>query len=104
MIVSNTGLGSAGSNTIKISFIGPACQQLQKWKSARTKVKTLCQDDARENKLFDTRAAIEDWKWSTKFEHTARETPQHNSPVEIGFTTQVQGQQECCFTMQILTQ
>ncbi len=40
-----------------------------------------------ENKLFEARTASSDWKLETKFEYTARETPQHNGLVEVGFAT-----------------
>ncbi len=88
MIDSATGLGNDGFYKAKISFIKPACQQLQKWKSEGKEVKILQQDNAGENKLFEERAARADWKLATKFEYTARETPQHNGLVEVGCATQ----------------
>ncbi len=90
MIDSATGLGTDGFYKAKISFIEPACQQLQKWKTEGKEVKILRQDNAGENKLFEERAASADWKLATKFENTARETPQHNGLVEVGFATQAQ--------------
>ncbi len=59
MINSATGLGTDGFYKDKISFIEPACQQLQKWKLEGNEVKILSQDNAGENKL------LEEWVVST---------------------------------------
>ncbi len=48
------------------------------------------QDNAREKWLFEERMARADWKLVNKLEYMVRGTPQHNSPVEIGFATQAQ--------------
>ncbi len=72
MIDSTTGIGITGFYKAKISFIKPACQQLQKWKSEGKEVDILRQDNAGKNRLFEARAASLDWKLATKFEYTAR--------------------------------
>ncbi len=87
MIDSATRLGTDGFYKAKISFIKPACQQLQKWKSEGTEVKILKQDNTGKHKLFEEIAANADWKLATKFEYAAREIPQQNGLVEIGFAT-----------------
>ncbi len=51
----------------------------------RTRGQNLQQDKAGENKLFEARAVSLDWKLATKFKYTAKETPQHNGLVKIGF-------------------
>ncbi len=85
MVDSATGYGTDGFYKAKGSFIEPACRQLQKWKNDGNEAKIICQDNAGENKLFEERAGSADWKLGTKFEYTARATPQHNSVVESAF-------------------
>ncbi len=85
MVDSATGYGTNGFYKAKGSFIKPACMQLQKWKNDGKEVKIIRQDNAGENKLFEERAGSADWKLGTKFEYTARATPQHNSVVELAF-------------------
>ncbi len=85
MVDSATGYGTDGFYKAKGNFIELACKQLQKWKNTGNEVKIICQNNA-EKKLFEQRAGSLDWKLSTKFECTARATPQHNSIVELEFT------------------
>jgi hypothetical protein len=44
-------------------------------------------DGAGENKMLQARSDSSDWKLNIKFEITARDTPQHNHLVELGFAT-----------------
>ena len=44
-------------------------------------------DNAGENKMLEEQCKSADWKLNIKFEYTARNTPQHNHLVEVGFAT-----------------
>lgn len=71
---------------LKFKFIEPTCKQLQKWNSEGNNVKILSKNNAGK-KLFEEHATSSDWKLGTKFEYTARPTPQYNSTVEVYFAT-----------------
>ena len=63
------------------------CEQWQRWKT-RDLLPYYCRlDNAGENKLLMKRATSKDWKFSTDFEFTARNTPQQNSKAEVAFAT-----------------
>ena len=50
-------------------------------------VKCIRMDNGGENKLLVKRLNSKDWKLYPKIEYTARDTPQHNHLVEVGFAT-----------------
>ncbi len=87
----------------QMSFIKPACKQLQKWKSTGNYDNILLQDNGDKNKLFNEQAQNIDWKFKTKYEYTPRATFKHNSPVEVGFVTLARLAQ-AMLMMQILIQ
>ena len=72
----------------KDGMIEPTCALLQQWKDSGRPVTHVCMDNAGENMNFMERCKSADWKLGIKkFELTARDTPQQNAPVEVGFAT-----------------
>jgi hypothetical protein len=66
-------------------MIKPTCAQLQKWGHAGLDVTHVRLDNAGKNRKLQTRAESADWKLGLQFEYTARDTPQQNHLVELGF-------------------
>ena len=50
-------------------------------------VKTVRCDNGGENLKLEKRCNGVEWKLNVNFEYTAKDTPQQNSLVEVGFTT-----------------
>ena len=71
----------------KNGMVEPTCQQYQLWKSNDKPVHVVQQDNASENKILESRCSSADWKLNIKFEYTARNMPQQNHLVEVGFAT-----------------
>jgi L-rhamnose isomerase len=69
----------------KNDMIEPACAQLQKWKQAGLGVTHIRMDKAGENTKLQARAESAAWKLGVQFEYTARDTPQQNHLVKLGF-------------------
>eukprot|EP00957_Ditylum_brightwellii_P183688 13991136-Ditylum_brightwellii.AAC.1 len=69
----------------KSSMVELTLEQFGKWKQAGIVVKYLRCDNAGENKLLEKRAQSSDWQFVITFEYTARDTPQQNHLVELGF-------------------
>eukprot|EP00957_Ditylum_brightwellii_P073862 5612026-Ditylum_brightwellii.AAC.1 len=60
---------------------------LSKWKQGGKAVKCIRLDNAGENKVLAVQNDSADWKLNIEYEFTARDTPQQNSMVEVGFAT-----------------
>ena len=71
----------------KSDMVEPTCIQFNKWKQDGKPVGIVRCDNGGENKALETRCESADWKLGIVFEWTARNTPQQNSLVEVGFTT-----------------
>jgi hypothetical protein len=71
----------------KNGLIEPVCKQLHSWKQSGKEVKILRMDNGGENKALVKRLNSKDWKMYPTVEYTARDTPQHNHMVEVGFAT-----------------
>eukprot|EP00957_Ditylum_brightwellii_P083473 6345666-Ditylum_brightwellii.AAC.1 len=87
MVEEKTGMKWSDFYPTKDTMIEPTCEQLNKWKANGKAVKYLRCDNAGENKALEKRCASADWKLGIEFEYTARDTPQQNSLVEVGFAT-----------------
>ena len=87
MVDECTGLKFSKFYNKKNDMPEPTCEQFHKWKQAGKPVLILRQDNAGENKLLEARAKSAAWKLDFKIEYTARDTPQQNSLVEVGFAT-----------------
>jgi hypothetical protein len=69
----------------KNGMVEPTCEQLHRWKQSGHGVKYIRMDNAGENKLLQQRTESKDWKLDITYEYTARDTPQQNHLVELGF-------------------
>ena len=68
-------------------MIKQMCEWLQKQKDRSRPVKTICQDNACENKKLQKCCSSSDWTLDVYFEYTAKETPEQKSLSETAFTT-----------------
>jgi hypothetical protein len=68
-------------------MVKPTCTQFHCWKLNGKAVTHVRMDGAVENKTLKTRSDSSDWKLNLKYEITARNTPQQNHMVELGFAT-----------------
>jgi hypothetical protein len=83
-----TGMKFTDFFTNKNKMIEPTCELLHKWKEEGNPVRYIRCDNAGENKGLEARLNSLDWKMGNiRFEYTARDTPQANCLVEIGFNT-----------------
>ena len=72
----------------KSEMVEPTCVMLKALADSGKAMTHLRMDNAGENKSLQERCTSADWQLSiAKHEYTARDTPQQNSPVEVGFTT-----------------
>jgi hypothetical protein len=72
----------------KDEMVEPTCMLFKEWKDFGKPLTHLRMDNAGENMALIERCKSADWKLGIKkFELTARDTPQQNSPVEDGFGT-----------------
>ena len=71
----------------KDEMVEPTCEKFERWKAAGMPVKNVRCDNGGENVKLEKRCNGVDWKLNVAFEYTARDTPQQNSIVEVGFTT-----------------
>ena len=71
----------------KKEMVEPTCEKLHQWKQAGVGVKKIRCDNAGENVSLENRCKSAAWKLDVEFEYTARDTPQQNSMVEVGFAT-----------------
>ena len=71
----------------KNGMVEPTCEKFNRWEQNDMGVRTVRLDNAGENKKLEKRAGSVDWKLNLTFEFTARDTPQQNSLVEVGFAT-----------------
>ena len=72
----------------KSGMVEPTCALLKQWEGEEKKVTHIRMDNGGENMTLQARCKSSDWKLQNiKFEMTARDTPQQNSIVEIGFAT-----------------
>ncbi|MEM9078895.1 MAG: zinc finger CCHC domain-containing protein, partial [Bacteroidota bacterium] len=78
---------SSSFHETKAGMVEPICQKFSNWKEHGLEVKTIRMDNGGENKKLVQRLNSKDWKLYPKIEYTARDTPQHNHLVEVGFST-----------------
>ena len=69
----------------KNSMVEPTLQLLHLLAQHDHEVEVVRMDNAGENKLLKDRAHSADWKLPLKFEISAKDTPQQNHLVELGF-------------------
>jgi hypothetical protein len=87
LVDEKTGFKSTSFHETKDGMIEPICAKLKNWKTNNREVKTIRMDNAGENKQLIKRLHSKDWQLYPKIEFTARDTPQHNHKVEVGFAT-----------------
>ena len=71
----------------KDGMIEPTCQLFKEYQGKEKEVKILRMDNAGENKELVKQLNSKKWQLYPKIEWTARDTPQQNHLVEVGFTT-----------------
>jgi hypothetical protein len=71
----------------KSAMIEPTIEKLSQMCQLGVGPKILRMDNAGENKSLADRLKSKGWKLPIKVEWTARDTPQQNSPTEVGFAT-----------------
>jgi hypothetical protein len=71
----------------KNGMVEPTCAQFHRWKQNGKAFSHVRMDGAGENKTLKMRSDSSDWKLNLKYEITARDTPQMNHLVELGFAT-----------------
>ena len=71
----------------KDGMVKPTCEQFEKWKQKNKPVAIVLCDNGGENKALALRSKSAERKLGIDFEWTARNTPQQNTLVEVGFTT-----------------
>jgi hypothetical protein len=72
----------------KDGMVEPTCVLFKEWKDAGRPVTHLRMDNGGENIKLIERCKSAQWQLGIKkFELTARDTPQQNAPVEVGFNT-----------------
>mgnify|MGYP000117070222 CR=1 FL=1 len=72
---------------MKDEMVNPTCEKLERWKAAGILVKNIRCGNGGENIKLEKRCNGVEWKLNATFKYTARDTPQQNSLVEVGFTT-----------------
>lgn len=87
MVDEKTGYKSSSFFQAKDEMVEPTCQKLANWKANGMEVKVLRMDNGGENKSLVKRLNSKEWKLYPAIEYTARDTPQHNHLVEVGFAT-----------------
>jgi len=85
MVDERTGMKFSSFYRTKDGMIEPTLEQWNKWKQNGLVVKKVRCNNAGENKKLQERAGSKDWKLNIEFEYTARDTPQQNHLVELGF-------------------
>ena len=86
MVDEKTGYKSTSFHVTKSAMVEPICRKLANWKAKGLEVQTLRMDNGGENKKLVTVLNSPEWKLFPKIEYTARDTPQHNHLVEVGFS------------------
>ena len=71
----------------KDEMVEPTCVKFERWKEVGMTVKNIRCDNGGENVKLEKRCNGVEWKLTVTSEYTARDTPQQNSLVEVGFTT-----------------
>ena len=71
----------------KSAMVEPTCEKLNIMRQLNKLPKYLRMDNGGENVKLEKRLQSKDWKIPITIEYTARDTPQCNSLVEVGFAT-----------------
>ena len=87
MMDERTGMKWSDFFSAKNDMVEPTCVKLNRWKEGGKPVKYIRLDNAGENIALKKRSESAEWKLNIEFEFTARDTPQQNSLVEVGFAT-----------------
>ena len=87
MVDEYTGMKWSDFFETKDGMVEPTCEKLYKWMKNKKGAKYIRLDNAGENKLLEKRSNSVEWKLILEFEYNARDTPQQNHLVEIGFST-----------------
>ena len=82
-----TGYKESKFHESKNGMIEPVCQRFKELEQSGKTVKVLQMDNGGENKGLVKRLNSKDWQLYPKIEWTARDTPQQNHMVEVGFAT-----------------
>ena len=82
-----TGYKSSSFYESKDGMVEPTCSKFKNWKDNGKEVKIIRMDNAGENKQLVKRLKSKHWQLYPEIEYTARDTPQHNHLVEVGFAT-----------------
>ena len=82
-----TGMKWSEFHETKNGMVEPTCEKWYRWQQSGMPVKIVRCDNGGENKKLEKRSNSAMWKLDITFEYTARDTPQQNSLVEVGFTT-----------------
>ena len=82
-----TGYKHSSFHETKDGMVEPMCVWFKKWESEKKAVKIIRMDNAGENKKLVKRLNSNHWQLYLTIEYTARDTPQHNHLVEVGFAT-----------------
>jgi hypothetical protein len=85
MVDERTGTKFTDFYDTKDGIIEPTCAQLTRWETTGHGVKYIRMDNAGENTALQERSDSSDWKLGIKFQYAARNTPQQNHLVELGF-------------------
>ena len=87
MVDEATGMKFSAFFEKKNDIVEPTCIKLNKLAEIAGEVKHLRQDNAGKNLALAKSMGSVEWKMKTKIEYTARDTPQQNHMMELGFTT-----------------
>ena len=69
----------------KNGMVDPTLNKLYQFQQQNVLPKYLRMDNGGENLLLESKMISDDWKIHMIIEYTARDTPQQNAPVEVGF-------------------
>ena len=87
MVDEKTGYKSSSFHETKADMKQPVCAKLANWRDNLMPVQILRMDNGGENKGLVKMMNSSRWKLYPTIEYTARDTPQHNHMVEVGFAT-----------------
>ena len=87
MVKGSTGFKTSDFFETKDGMVEPTCESIQKMITEKRMPPILRMDNAGENVKLEARMSSSAWKFPTKVEYTARNTPQQNSPAEVGLAT-----------------
>jgi hypothetical protein len=87
MVDENTAMKTTIFTESKAKMYEPVCLKMKAWKEKGKEVKIIRMDNGGENKGLVKVLNSAKWQMYPDIEYTARDTPQHNHLVEVGFAT-----------------